>query len=169
MQIDWPTGTRRGRVHDLTRSAPPAHFSTAVSLHSHTHYSNEGMACVPAYLDRIPLVAGLCRREMRKYFERHGSAADFSKGWWHPPVTPEALVESERAHILTTLGLPALVSITDHDAIDAPLALRPAHPSMPISVRMDGALRRGLLPRRRAQPRSGVRARSNSTACPRTP
>ncbi len=132
MRIDWSNGSRRGRVHDLTHSGAPARFSTAVSLHAHTHCSYEVMACVPAYLERIPLVAPLFHREMRRYIQRHGTPADFSKGWWHPPVTPDEVMASERAQI-DALGLEAHVSITDHDTIEAPLALRSDWPDTPIS------------------------------------
>ncbi len=91
------------------------------------------MRCVPAYLERIPVVAGLFHREMRKYVERHGAPADFGKGWWHPPVGPEAVLDSEKAQI-DALGLKPLVSITDHDSLDACLAIRRADPSMLLSV-----------------------------------
>jgi hypothetical protein len=94
------------------------------------------MANVPTYLDRIPVVNGLFRREMRRYLERNGEAVDFAKGWWHPPVGPEAVFDSESAQIITVLGLKPIVSITDHDNIEAGLALRASRPhqSTPLSV-----------------------------------
>jgi hypothetical protein len=91
------------------------------------------MASVPGYLNRIPVVAGLFRREMQRYLERHGETADFQKGWWHPPVSPAAVLDSEVAQITNDLGLTALVSITDHDSITAGLSLRARHPESPIS------------------------------------
>jgi hypothetical protein len=119
----------------LTDQRALADFTTAVSLHAHTHHSNEVMANVPAYLDRIPLVAGLFRREMRAYLERNGEAVDFAKGWWHPPVGAEDVWASEEAQVADVLGLMPLVSITDHDNIEAAFELHaaPIKRSVPIS------------------------------------
>jgi hypothetical protein len=125
----------RTRLHELTSPRALTGFATAVSLHGHTHHSNEVMANVPGYLDRIPLVAGLFRREMGAYLERNGEAVDFAKGWWHPPVGAEAVWASEEAQIADVLGLMPLVSITDHDSIDAAFELQaaPIERSVPIS------------------------------------
>jgi hypothetical protein len=123
------------RLHELTGPRVLTGFAAAVSLHAHTHHSHEVMATVPAYLDRIPLVAGLFRREMRAYLERNGEAVDFAKGWWHPPVGAEAVWASEEAQIADVLGLMPLVSITDHDSIDAAFELQaaPIQRTVPIS------------------------------------
>jgi hypothetical protein len=43
---------------------------------------------------------------------------------WRPPVLPRRLFEQEISQISERLGLHALVSITDHDSIDAPNGLR---------------------------------------------
>jgi len=82
---------------------------------------------VPPYLDRIPLVASLTRRELRAYERRHGRPVDFSKGWWHPPVTPEDVLMSEATQITSRLELTPFVSITDHDNTDAVLMLEAAN------------------------------------------
>jgi len=126
MQSEWMTGGPR--VHHLTRSEVPGGFATAVSLHAHTHHSQEVMTSVPDFLDRIPVVAGLFRREIRRYLERNSEAVDFAKGWWHPPVGPEAVLDSETAQIVEVLRLRPLVSITDHDSIEAGLALHTSRP-----------------------------------------
>jgi len=104
-----------------------ADHTTAVSLHAHTNRSNEGMADVSRYLERIPLVARLVRRELRAYLRRNGEPVDFKKGWWHPPVDPQTVLESEAAQIRRVLGLRPVVSITDHDNIDAGLELQRTH------------------------------------------
>jgi hypothetical protein len=109
--------------------------TTAVSLHAHTNRSNEVTTELFRYLNRIPLVARLVQRELRAYLHRNGEAVDFRKGWWHPPVDPEAVLESETSQIRRVLGLGSVVSITDHDNIDAALELRrkPSHASVPVS------------------------------------
>jgi hypothetical protein len=122
-------------VRDLTSHAL-ADVTAAVSLHAHTYYSSESMARIPAYLDRIPVVARLFRREMHAYVERNGTAPDFSKGWWHPPCSPAEVLMSETAQIVEYLGLTPLVSITDHDSIAAGLELRriPRSVQTPVSL-----------------------------------
>jgi hypothetical protein len=99
-------------------------FRAAVSLHAHTHHSKEIMADLPAYIVRIPFVSKLFERELRAFMERDGQAVDFSKGWWHPPVSPRAVFESEVAQIENSLQLAPLVSITDHDDVTAGLELQ---------------------------------------------
>lgn len=126
MRVEAMTIGGHTRLHEFTPEDALTGFATAVSLHAHTHHSSEGMATVPRYLDRVPIVAGLFRREMRAYMERNGEAVDFSKGWWHPPVGAETVLASEEAQIAGVLGLAPLVSITDHDSIDAALELQAA-------------------------------------------
>lgn len=99
-------------------------YRAAVSLHAHTHHSREIMADFPRYIARIPLVAGAFEREVGRYVEREGRPIDFSKGWWHPPVSPRAVFESEARQIERRFDLPPLVSVTDHDDILAGLELQ---------------------------------------------
>jgi hypothetical protein len=49
---------------------------------------------------------------------------DFSRGWWHPPVSPRAVFDSESQQIERRFDLAALVSVTDHDDIRAGLDLQ---------------------------------------------
>src|SRR5471032_2020658 len=109
--------------------------TAAVSLHAHTGWSKEGMKDVSRYFDRIPVVSGFVRRELEDYARRNNEVVDFAKAWWHPPVGAEAVLESEASQIVNRLGLAPIVSITDHDTIDACLELREGQPqsSVPIS------------------------------------
>lgn len=118
---------RAAVIVEFKRGPTPASFTTAVSLHAHTSYSREVMALIPAYIERIPLVAPLARREIEAYARRHGTPIDFSKGWWRPPVGPADVLASEIDQIVSVLGLTPIVSITDHDSIDACLALQGAN------------------------------------------
>ena len=122
-------------VLEFRGSATLSDYATAVSLHAHTNRSKEVMTAVPRYLERIPLVAPLVRREMRAYAQRHGRSVDFTKGWWQPPVSPHTVLESETSQILLRLKLWPMVSITDHDNIDASLELQGQRPDpcVPIS------------------------------------
>ena len=49
---------------------------------------------------------------------------DFARAYWTPPLTPKLAYETERDQIEDELGLKSLVSLTDHDNIEAPVLLR---------------------------------------------
>ncbi|HEY6987607.1 MAG TPA: hypothetical protein VH369_04450 [Bryobacteraceae bacterium] len=88
---------------------PARRFSTGVSLHSHTLHSRETLS----FLGRYKRIAG-----------RNGTWLDLSRAWWTPPLGPYEAWLIERNHIEQGFGLSPLVSLTDHDDIEAPLKLR---------------------------------------------
>ena len=96
---------------------------TGVSLHSHTLHSREYLSFIPRYLKSIPFLAWLVRREARW----HGMSAiphsEFARTWWTPPLSAHAAWSLEKSNVESCLERPALVSITDHDNIDAAAAL----------------------------------------------
>ncbi|WP_103934238.1 PHP domain-containing protein [Bryocella elongata] len=61
---------------------------------------------------------------------------NLDKAYWTPPLTPMAAFRVESLQIERELGLRSLVSISDHDTIGAPMALRvlPETRHVPISV-----------------------------------
>jgi hypothetical protein len=122
-------------VSEYRRDQASAGYASGVSLHAHTNRSKEVLSDAPGYLERIPVVAQFVQRELHAYHGRHGLAVDFAKAWWRPPLGAEAVLDSEASQIRRVLGLRPLVSITDHDTIDASLELA-AHPRTvaPISV-----------------------------------
>lgn len=99
-------------------------FRTAVSLHSHTQHSKESLDFLPRLVRKIPLASNLF------------SQIDFSNGWWTPPLCARQAYDLERRQIEQELGLQAMVSLTDHDDIAAPMSLHvlPEMREMPISV-----------------------------------
>jgi hypothetical protein len=111
-------------------------YTAAVSLHSHTQYSKESLEFVPRYAHRIPLVSYLVRRQEQKYQRVHGCVIDFDTGWWTPPLSARQAYDLERTQIRRDLGLEAMVSLTDHDNIEAPMTLHvlPEMKDVPISV-----------------------------------
>lgn len=121
------------RHHQLGQAKPV--FRSAISLHSHTHHSKESLEYLPLQAVKIPLVAAIVDRELRAYAQRNGRSVDFRRAWWTPPMSPEQVYQSECQQI-RGLGLIPLVSITDHDAIDAGLTLQqqPSAWSVPVSV-----------------------------------
>lgn len=123
-------------VRELADGGNVRGFSTGVSLHAHTHHSRESMTDVPEVMGRIPLIGRNLERELQACLAPDGAALDFSRMWWHPPVSPREVFESEADQIEGRLGLSALVSVTDHDDIAAGLELQTlyAQRRAPISV-----------------------------------
>jgi hypothetical protein len=107
-------------------------FRAAVSMHCHTNHSRESLSFIPHYARRIPVVSRFYKSEM----ERYGKTIDFSRAWWTPPVTARQVFEMETLEVESRLGLPAIVSITDHDDITAGLWLQSldSQGRIPISV-----------------------------------
>jgi hypothetical protein len=111
-------------------------FRAAVSLHCHTNHSKELLTFIPHYARRIPVLSRLYKSEMKRYLIDYGKAIDFARAWWTPPVTARQVFEMETLEIESRLGLPAIVSITDHDDIAAGLWLQAldAQGRIPVSV-----------------------------------
>lgn len=94
-------------------------FQTGVSLHSHTMYSEESLEMVPRYTARVPYLGGAVRRQEAEYRQKTQKPFDFGHAFWTPPLSPRMAYRVEEKQIQRKLGLPALVSITDHDDIRA--------------------------------------------------
>ena len=61
---------------------------------------------------------------------------DFSRAYWTPPLTPQLAYDTEKEQIENALGLRAMVSLTDHDNIEAAMWLRalPETAHTPVSL-----------------------------------
>jgi hypothetical protein len=99
-------------------------FSSCVSLHCHSQHSKESLGFIPYYATRIPVVSGFYRREIERYGCENSSGIDFRAAYWTPPLSARSVLESETEQVETRLGLRAIVSLTDHDSIDAAVGLR---------------------------------------------
>lgn len=128
MDTDIRTWWRNRRACEALR--------TGVSLHSHTLLSREYLNFVPRYLSALPLAGWLVRREARRHGLPDIPCADFSRAWWTPPLSARAAWKLESSHIEAHLQLRAMVSITDHDNIEASTHLQALDESRsaPISV-----------------------------------
>jgi hypothetical protein len=111
-------------------------FATAACLHGHTMHSEECLSFLPRYLAGIPGISQI----VRCYQRGPRPAVDFSRAYWTPPLTPASAMRVERTQI-ENLGLRPLVSLTDHDNIDAGLALK----DEPISVEWTVPYERSVL------------------------
>lgn len=111
-------------------------FRSAVSLHSHTSFSKELLDFIPRYSARIPGLSQAVTRQIKRYERLNGRPLRFDQAWWTPPLAPKQAWEVERGQIENGLGLKALISITDHDNIEAPQLLRvlPQSRHVPVSV-----------------------------------
>jgi hypothetical protein len=110
-------------------------FEVGVSLHSHTNHSRESLSFVPLLADRWA--------PTRWYFEHHKRKAlkgnipvNLFDANWTPPVTAREAYELERKQIEDVLGLQSVVSLSDHDNIEASTLLRviPEFSDTPIAV-----------------------------------
>ena len=83
----------------------------------------------------MPIRFALARGKAN-YTAAKGTELDLHRAWWTPPAAPRDAWQLERAQIEQRLGLRALVSLTDHDTIEAPLSLRVLEEcrNVPISV-----------------------------------
>ncbi len=111
-------------------------FRTAVSLHAHTMHSHESLDFLPRLARTIPLVRDAVAYEERRYERMNGHPIDYSSAYWTPPLPESAVLAWERLQIENSLDASALVSITDHDSVEAAmhLHLMEASQDVPISV-----------------------------------
>jgi len=92
-------------------------FHSGVCLHGHTMHSQECLSFLPRYLHHVPGIS-----QVVSYYQRGPRRVDFARAWWTPPLTPASALSLEREQI-AALGLRPMVSLTDHDDIEAGLAL----------------------------------------------
>src|SRR5687768_6145433 len=115
---------KKTRLHILRAAENlTAKAKTGVSLHCHTEHSKEMLDFVPHYAEKFPIIATFWRKERDKYEAKEGRAIDFSTAYWSPPLTASGVYEIEKKQINDS-GLAAIVSLTDHDSIDANLEVR---------------------------------------------
>lgn len=105
-------------------------FSTGVCLHGHTMYSEECLSFLPRYLHQAPGISQIVRG-----YQRGPEPVDFARAYWTPPLSPASALRLERKQI-ENMDLRSLVSLTDHDNIDAGMSLQVAADprEVPISV-----------------------------------
>ena len=110
-------------------------FRTGVSLHSHTNQSTETLDFLANFGNQFPVLRPFLSRMERRSESEYGIRIDYARAYWTPPMTPRLAFDLERSQI-EKLDLAAMVSITDHDTITAPMLLRtiPSARLIPVSV-----------------------------------
>ncbi len=118
------------RDKDATRE-----FRTGVSLHSHTNQSKETLDFLANLGSQYPAIRPLLSRLERRSEGIHGLRVNYAASYWTPPMTPKLAFDLESGQI-EKLDLASMVSITDHDNINAPMLLRtvPSARRIPVSV-----------------------------------
>ena len=111
-------------------------FTTGVSLHSHTNQSKETLDFISELSKDWSVLQPVMRWAERRCKRLTGIDPDYARSYWTPPLTPSLAFDLERRQIEEKLQLQGLVSITDHDDIQAPMLLRTVAGSrhIPVSV-----------------------------------
>lgn len=111
-------------------------FTTGVSLHSHTNQSRETLDFIAELSRDWGFLQPVMRWAEGRSHRSSGIKPDYAQGYWTPPLTPRLAFDLESSQIENQLQIPALVSLTDHDDINAPLLLRsvPSARHIPVSV-----------------------------------
>ena len=110
-------------------------YSTGVSLHSHTNQSKETLDFLANFGANYTWVRKLIAIGEARAIQRYSITINYSAAYWTPPLTPRLAFDLESSQI-EKLGVAPLVSITDHDNINAPMLLRTvaAARHIPVSV-----------------------------------
>jgi hypothetical protein len=110
-------------------------YITGVSLHSHTNQSRETLDFLAELGKRIGWVQALVDKVESRARTNHSFYVDYAQAYWTPPLTPKLAFDLESSQI-EKLGLHALVSLSDHDNINAPMLLRTVASArhIPVSV-----------------------------------
>ncbi len=129
--------TNQSSISYLWREPKAAQgFATGVSLHSHTSMSIETLDFIAELSTDIPVLQPVMRWFEARSRRFSGIQPDYARSYWTPPLTPRLAFDLERTQIEDSLQIPGLVSITDHDSIQAPLLLRsvPSARHIPVST-----------------------------------
>ena len=132
--------TTAGQVADLpvyleNESTLPE-FRTVVSLHGHTLYSRESLDFLDTLARRVPPIRMALNRGAEQYRRAHGVNLDLKRAWWTPPLSAYGAWKLEAGRIVDQFGAHPLVSLSDHDDIEAGVTLRVLEEcsTVPVSV-----------------------------------
>jgi hypothetical protein len=114
-----------------------AGFTAGVSLHSHTNQSKETLDFIAELSTDWGMLQPFMRWAEQRCFRTSGIHPDYARSYWTPPLTPKLAFDLERTQIEEKLQMPAMVSITDHDDIRAPMLLRSLSSARQIPVSLE--------------------------------
>ncbi len=125
------------RISYLWKNARAADgFVSGVSLHSHTNRSKETLDFIAKLANEYSYFRSILASEEKRCRTHHRLQVDYARSYWTPPLTPRLAFDLESKQIAESLQLQPLVSITDHDDIQAPMLLRTVASArhIPVSV-----------------------------------
>jgi hypothetical protein len=76
------------------------------------------------------------RRGEERYRRYHGVPLDLKRGWWTPPLAPLDAYRVE-ARPISAMGLQPIVSLSDHDDIEAPMSLQAVNAALEVPVSVE--------------------------------
>src|ERR1700744_3417097 len=128
------TGSRISYLWNDHRAAEG--FASGVSLHSHTNRSKKTLDFIVKVANEHPFFRRLIEREERVAVDKHKVRVNYTSSYWTPPLTPRLAFDLESNQIAEQLQVQPLVSITDHDDMQAPMLLRTVASArhIPVSV-----------------------------------
>ena len=112
-------------------------FVGGVSLHSHTNQSKETLDFIAELSKDWGILQPFLRWAEARSVRTSGIRPDYAHSYWTPPLTPKLAFDLERTQIEEKLQMPAMVSITDHDDIRAPMLLRSLESARQIPVSLE--------------------------------
>jgi hypothetical protein len=110
--------------------------TTAVSLHGHTNHSRETLFFIRDFAEQQPWFRWIVKLANTDAQKKSAIRIDFKRSYWTPPLPPLEAFTVERRQIEEGLGMRSMISLTDHDTIEAPLLLRvvPEARRIPVSL-----------------------------------
>jgi hypothetical protein len=115
---------KQSKIHLEWAGSPARQFRTGVSLHSHTLHSQEPLGFLCGLGKRSKPIRLAIERLEARLTTTHRTPIHLERVWWTPPAGPREAWQLERNQIEQRFGLQSLVSLTDHDDINAPMNLR---------------------------------------------
>jgi hypothetical protein len=129
-----------GRVHNQLLQLPRDRdsvlpYRSGVSLHGHTRHSQESLGFIATFLRRRTGARRWYANQQERCLQVTGIPLDLDRAYWTPPLC-ERLAQEVEAGQIEQMGLKPMVSLTDHNSIDACVLLRedPAFGDTPIST-----------------------------------
>ncbi len=110
-------------------------FQSGVSLHGHTRHSLENLGFLGRFLAQHRSLRAWIAHQSARCKRGCGITLDFNQAYWTPPLPGRLAFELEHEQI-AALGLRPMVSLSDHNNIEAASLLRmlPGQRDLPISV-----------------------------------
>lgn len=122
--------------YQWTEPGVAVEYRTGVSLHGHTNHSQESLSFLAKIIQQHPILNFLLEFKLHRCKTNTGVQVDLPKAYWTPPLTPRMAFDLEAGQV-SELGLNPLISITDHDNIEAALLLQTLQTNseqVPVSV-----------------------------------